>query len=185
MRFFDIDLRAISQEILKISIFDMSLKTQYYNASVWGQSVYDKIMITHFNETHTPQGGRAIKLIGLCVIKFMMTSSNGNIYRVTGHLCGEFTGPGDFPAQRSVTQSFDVSFDLRLNERLSEQPWGWWFQTPSWSLWRHCNVCLQFHSLQYAISAQNRVHFSWITPWGRTVKHICVSKPTIGSKLLY
>ena len=24
---------------------------------------------------------------------FMMTSSNGNIFRVTGHLCGEFTGP--------------------------------------------------------------------------------------------
>ena len=27
----------------------------------------------------------------------MMTSSNGNIFHVTGHLCGEFTGPGDFP----------------------------------------------------------------------------------------
>ena len=25
-------------------------------------------------------------------IPIMMTSSNGNIYRVTGHLCGEFTG---------------------------------------------------------------------------------------------
>ena len=25
--------------------------------------------------------------------RFMMTSSNGNIFRVTGHLCGEFTGP--------------------------------------------------------------------------------------------
>ena len=25
----------------------------------------------------------------------MMTSSNGNIFRVTGHLCGEFTGPRD------------------------------------------------------------------------------------------
>ena len=24
----------------------------------------------------------------------MMTSSNGNIFRVTGHLCAEFTGPG-------------------------------------------------------------------------------------------
>ena len=23
----------------------------------------------------------------------MMTSSNGNVFRVTGHLCGEFTGP--------------------------------------------------------------------------------------------
>ena len=22
---------------------------------------------------------------------------------------------------------------------LSKQPWGWWFETPSWSLWRQCN----------------------------------------------
>ena len=27
----------------------------------------------------------------------MMTSSNGNLFRVTGPLCGEFTGPGEFP----------------------------------------------------------------------------------------
>ena len=28
---------------------------------------------------------------------------------------------GEFPAQRSVTQSFDVFFDLHLNKRLSNQ----------------------------------------------------------------
>ena len=71
---------------------------------------------------------------------FMMTSSNGNIFRVTGPLCGEFTGPGEFPAQRPVTRSFDVFFHLRLNKRLSKQPWGWWFETPPWSLCRQCNV---------------------------------------------
>ena len=43
----------------------------------------------------------------------MMTSSNGNIFRVTGHLCGEF--PGEFPTQRPVTRSFNVYFDLRIN----------------------------------------------------------------------
>ena len=72
----------------------------------------------------------------------MMTSSNGNIFRVTGLLCGEFTGPGEFPAQRPVTRSFDVFFHLRLNKRLSKQPRGWWFETLSWSLGRHCNVTL-------------------------------------------
>ena len=41
----------------------------------------------------------------------MMTSSNGNIFRVTGRLCVEFYG--EFPAQRPVTRSFDVLFDLR------------------------------------------------------------------------
>ena len=69
----------------------------------------------------------------------MMTSSNENIFRVTGPLRGEFTGPGEFPAQRPVPRSFDVLFDLRLNKRLSKQPWGWWFETPVWSLWRHRN----------------------------------------------
>ena len=55
----------------------------------------------------------------------MMTSSNGNIFRVTGPLCGEFTGPGEFPTQRPVTRSFDVFFDRRLNKRSSKQPRGW------------------------------------------------------------
>ena len=30
-------------------------------------------------------------------LETMMTSSNGNIFRVTGPLCGGFTGPGEFP----------------------------------------------------------------------------------------
>ena len=30
-------------------------------------------------------------------IHYMKTSSNGNIFRVTGHLCGEFTGPRWIP----------------------------------------------------------------------------------------
>ena len=40
-----------------------------------------------------------------------MTSSNENIFRVTGPLCGEFTGP------RPVARSFDIFFDLRPNKR--------------------------------------------------------------------
>ena len=69
----------------------------------------------------------------------MMTSSNGNIFRVTGPLCGEFTGPGEFPTQRQVTRSFDVYFDLRLNKRLCKQSWDWWFETLFCPLWRHSN----------------------------------------------
>ena len=70
----------------------------------------------------------------------MMTSLNGNIYRVTGHLGGEFTGPGDFPAQRPVTRSFDVSLISAWMKWLSKQSRGWWFGTQSDTLWRHCNV---------------------------------------------
>ena len=74
------------------------------------------------------------------ISRLMMMSSNGNIFRVTGPLCREFTGSGQFPAQRPVTGSFNVFFDLRLNKRFSKQPWGWWFETPLWSLWRQCNA---------------------------------------------
>ena len=48
-----------------------------------------------------------------------MTSSNENILRVTGHSCGEFTGHGEFPAQRPVTRIFDAFFGLRPNKGLS------------------------------------------------------------------
>ena len=34
-------------------------------------------------------------------IDFMMTSSNGNIFRVTCHLCGEFTGPRWIPLTKA------------------------------------------------------------------------------------
>ena len=60
-----------------------------------------------------------------------MTPSNGNIFHVTGHLCGEFTGHRWIPCrQRPVTGRFHVLFDLRLNKLLSKQSWGWWFETP-------------------------------------------------------
>ena len=76
----------------------------------------------------------------------MMTSSNGNIFRITGPLCGEFTGPGEFPAQRPVTRSFYVFFDLRLNKRLNKHAWGWWFETLSRPFWRHRNVVKEIGS---------------------------------------
>ena len=47
----------------------------------------------------------------------------------------------EFPPQRAVMRSFDVFFDLPLNRCLSNQSWGWWFETPSGLLWRHCNGC--------------------------------------------
>ena len=75
----------------------------------------------------------------------MMTSSNGNVFCVTGPLCGEFTGQrwiplaSEFPSQRPVMQSFDDFFDLRLNKRLSKQSWGWGFEMPLYPLWHHRN----------------------------------------------
>ena len=50
----------------------------------------------------------------------------------TGLLCGEFTG------HRWISHtmaSFDVFFHLRLGKQWRHR----WFETPSRSLWRHCN----------------------------------------------
>ena len=71
-----------------------------------------------------------------------MTSSNGNIFRVIGLCAGNSLFTSEFPVQRPVMWSFDVFFDMRPNKVLSKQSWGWWFETPSCSLWRdwrHCN----------------------------------------------
>ena len=69
----------------------------------------------------------------------IMTPSNGSMFRVTGHLCGEFTGHRWIPRTKASDAELWYFFDLRLNKRLSKQSWVWWFETPVRPLWRHCN----------------------------------------------
>ena len=82
---------------------------------------------------------------------YMMTSSNGNILRVTGPLCGEFTGHRWILRTKARKQKFDVFFDLHMKKRLSKQSWGWWFETQLRSLWCHCNAWT-------ACNCQNHYH---------------------------
>ena len=49
----------------------------------------------------------------------IITSSDGNIFRVTGLCEGNPPVNSWFSPQRPVTRSFDVFFDLRLNKRLN------------------------------------------------------------------
>ena len=53
--------------------------------------------------------------------------------------------PGELPSQRPMMLGFDVFIDLLLNKQLNKQSYGWWFETPSYSLWRHCNVLYTQH----------------------------------------
>ena len=69
---------------------------------------------------------------------YMMKSLNGSIFRVTDHLCGEFTGHQWITNTKASEAEFDIFFDLCLNKLLSKQWWGWWFEMPSCSLWS-CN----------------------------------------------
>ena len=63
---------------------------------------------------------------------------------------------GGFPVQMPVTRGFGVFFDLRMNKRLSKQSWGWWFETPSRSIWRHCNDTF-FNSFIVSKSTNNQI----------------------------
>ena len=57
-------------------------------------------------------------------------------------LCeGDSPVTGELPSQRPVIPSFDV----QLNKRLSKQSWRQSLETPSHSLWRHCNVEMEQH----------------------------------------
>ena len=112
---------------------------------------------------------------------FMMASSNGilEIFSALVAICMENSlVPGEFPTQRSVTQSFDVFFDLHLNDWLSKQWWGWWFETPLCPLWRHRNVlsilgpwpqCARVHGPSSWRNRQSRSGHLWSihnrTPW--------------------
>ena len=51
----------------------------------------------------------------------MMTSSNENIFRVTGLCAGNSPVTGEFPSQRPVTRSFDVFLGWRLNKWFSNR----------------------------------------------------------------
>ena len=91
----------------------------------------------------------------------MMTSSNVNIFCVTGPLCGELTDdrwiprthfPRHWPFVRGIHRwpmnsphkgqwrgalMFSLIFTW-INSWVNKS-WSWWFETPSLSLWRHCN----------------------------------------------
>ena len=78
-------------------------------------------------------------------------------FRVTGHLCGEFTGHRWIP--RTKASEAELWWFL-LNKRLSKQWWGWWLETPSRPLWRHCNneqyaICKTAHAdLNVAVTSR-------------------------------
>ena len=73
------------------------------------------------------------------------------------HVSERDPGGDGFTSQRPVTQSFDVFFDLRLNKRLTKQSRRRWLETPSRSLWRHCDEFGVFNS---AMGTFSRITFS-------------------------
>ena len=66
---------------------------------------------------------------------------------------------GEFLSQRPVTRSFHAFYDLRPKKRLRKKWRGWWFEMPSRSSWRHCNV---YHAAVKSLLANGATAFTWM-----------------------
>ena len=84
---------------------------------------------------------------------------NGNIFRVTGHSCGEFTGHRWIPRTKTSDAELCFFYDLHLNKRLSKQWRGWWFDTPSHPLWRHCSAKVKDETITGHVDPMDMQHW--------------------------
>ena len=96
------------------------------------QYISEKYVIISFDVKGNQSCFIAFHPSAVSISHHMMTSSDGNIFRVTGLLCGEFIGD-------RWRRALMFSLICALNKRLSKQSWGCWFETPTRWLWRHCN----------------------------------------------
>ena len=90
-------------ELYFVSITQIQ-RINYMMTSSNGNSVYYELYFASFSQIQR--------------INYMMTSSNGTFSALLAICAGNSPVPGEFPAQRPVTRSFDASFHLRLNKRL-------------------------------------------------------------------
>ena len=60
---------------------------------------------------------------------------------------GNPRSPVNSPHKGQWPEALMFSLICALNKRLSKQSWGWWFQTPSCSLWCNCNVIFELRGL--------------------------------------
>ena len=54
-------------------------------------------------------------------------------------MCGEFTGPRWIPCTKASDTELWCFLWSAPEKWLSKQRWGWWFETLSSPLWRHCH----------------------------------------------
>ena len=69
-----------------------------------------------------------------------------------------FAGNSPVPSELQRPVSFHVFVGLPLNKPLSKQWWGWWFETLSPPLWRHCNE----KRLQSSALSLDRLPLQWM-----------------------
>ena len=97
-------------------------------------------------------------------IRDMMTSSNENIFRVTGHLCGEFTGHRWSPHTKASDAEFWCFFYLRLKKRLNKQSWGWRFETFESLVGRAVQGCCV---VRVVVVVASSLGTGWLWSWSK------------------
>ena len=101
-----------------------------------------------------PEGARLSTFTELTLIVdiIMMTSANGNIFRVTGPLWGESTAHLWIPLTKASEAEPWCFLWSALEQTLGKQSWRPWFETPLRSLWRYSSDYLRsftgFHDFE-------------------------------------
>ena len=179
-----------------------------------GDKLLSELMLTWCTDAYMRHSVRWVKLgvvtseqmaailtdgISKCV--FLMTSSNGSIFRVTGPLWGEFTGGWWIPLTKASDAQLWCFLWYTFDKRLRKQSKRQWFETPSCSLWLHCNGFHFIWSLFARVPLTRSQHWKkYLSPnsyymylnlwWSTSLTHICVRRtqrvnPLFGTKPLF
>ena len=115
--------RVKTMSINKVFWYGFWLDASYVASQL--EALIENLDLYGFWQAHVSVGyiqlNGTVYFICTIILLCMMTSSNGNNFRVTGPLWGESTDDRWIPSQRPVTRSLDVLFDLHLNKRFSKQ----------------------------------------------------------------
>ena len=122
--------------MLEFKLIRVSKRDPWSNRMSW------YVLICSLESNEWPQcqhyeryGKKAFRITGpLSWWRHQMEAFSASLAFVRGIHRSPVNSPGK--GQRG----FDAFFDLRMNKRLSKQSWGWWFETQSRPLWRHCNA---------------------------------------------
>ena len=88
---------VVSQKYMEISRLFSGHAAVIIEYQVFAGSFAPSVLCIHSNIILRYERIFSLKQVRVALPSEMMTSSNGNIFRVTGHLCGEFTGPRWIP----------------------------------------------------------------------------------------
>ena len=115
-----------------------SLNTEMERSSFWLPCSSLETLQASFQVTNDDHGSKSDDLPFLCIMENMARNIQGNETHDDVIKWKHF--PRNWPLKASAVELWCFLFDLRLNKWLSKHSWGWWFETPSCSLWRHCNA---------------------------------------------